>query len=138
MRIGLDLRMLGGGAGISRYLQELSLQILKSDRRNQYVLIFRQITPQIDQLYRPFGHEMIATGIAHYSLMEQLYFPFILLKQKLDLMHFPHFNVPILYRKPFVVTIHDLTHTKYPGRKKARMIHRFAYNLILVNAIKSA
>src|SRR5690606_31841366 len=25
-----------------------------------------------------------------------------------DLFHFPHFNVPFLYRRPFVVTIHDL------------------------------
>ncbi len=138
MRIGLDLRMLEGGSGISRYIQELTTKILASDKKNQYVLFFNKISPSIDQIYRAFNCEMVATGIAHYSVAEQIRLPFILNKYKLDLMHFPHFNLPVLYRRPFVVTIHDLTHTKFPGKKKSRIIHRMAYNFILINAIKSA
>ena len=37
--------------------------------------------------------------------------PMIIREARLDLMHFPHFNVPVLNPTPFVVTIHDLTHT---------------------------
>jgi glycosyltransferase involved in cell wall biosynthesis len=130
--------MLNGGAGISRYIQELTLKLLALDKANQYVLFFNRLTPDLDQLYRPFGHDMVATGIGHYSLAEQIQLPFILRKYKLDLVHFPHFNVPLLYSKPFVVTIHDLTHTKFPGRKKSHIPHRIAYNLVLINAIKTA
>jgi glycosyltransferase involved in cell wall biosynthesis len=108
------------------------------DKTNQYVLFFNQLTPNLDQIYRPFGHEMVATGIGHYSIAEQIKLPFILKRYKLDLVHFPHFNVPLLYRKPFMVTIHDLTHTKFPGRKKSHILHRFAYNLVLINAIRAA
>jgi glycosyltransferase involved in cell wall biosynthesis len=138
MRIGLDLRMLGGGSGVSRYVQELTTQILTIDKRNTYVLFFKEITAELDNIFRPFGHEMVATGIGHYSLAEQLRLPFLLSGYKLDLMHFPHFNVPLLYRGQFVVTIHDLTHTRFPGRKKSHLVHRLAYNLILTMAIRRA
>jgi glycosyltransferase involved in cell wall biosynthesis len=138
MKIGLDLRMLGGGSGISRYVQELSTQILSHDKRNSYVLFFYQITPEIDRLYRPFGQTMVATGIRHYGFAEQIKFPFVLYKHNLDLVHFPHFNVPILYLRPFVLTIHDLTHTRFPGRKKSNFIFRLGYNLILANAVNRA
>jgi glycosyltransferase involved in cell wall biosynthesis len=46
--------------------------------------------------------------------------------------------VPIYYRKPFVVTIHDLTHTLFPGRKKSHFFHRLAYHLVFANAIRNA
>ncbi len=138
MKIGLDLRMLEGGSGIGRYVQELSAKILTLDKANEYVLFFNKITPSIDALYRRFGWTMVATGIPHYSVAEQIRLPFILNRYKLDVMHFPHFNVPILYARPFVVTIHDLTHTKFPGKKKSHFIHRLGYNLILANAIKRA
>src|SRR5690349_7764830 len=137
MRIGLDLRMLNEGSGISRYIQELTTKLLALDKTNQYVPFFNQLTPELDHVYRPFGHEMVATGIGHYSVAEQLRLPGILKKYNLDLVHFPHFNVPLFYRKPFIVTIHDLTHTRFPGKKKTHFIHRIAYNLILSNAIRA-
>lgn len=135
MKIGLDLRMLGGGSGIDRYVSELSQEILKQDKANQYVLFFKDADKSAS--YKDFGHKIVITGIAHYSLAEQLKLPGILNKENLDLVHFPHFNVPIFYRKPFVVTIHDLTHTKFPGRKKSHLFHRLAYNLVLSKAISA-
>ncbi|MBI4363702.1 MAG: glycosyltransferase family 4 protein [Candidatus Doudnabacteria bacterium] len=136
MRIGLDLRMLGGGSGISRYISELSHEILRQDKTNQYVLFFKGTDESAD--YRKYGHKMVIADIPHYSFAEQFKLPKILKKEQLDLVHFPHFNVPIFYRRPFVVTIHDLTHTRFPGRKKSHLFHRLAYNLVLFNAIKKA
>lgn len=138
MRIGLDLRMLGGGSGISRYASELSRQILELDKNNQYVLFFNQLDPETRRTYEKYGHKLVATGIAHYSVAEQLSLPSILKKENLDLVHFLHFNAPIFYDKKFVVTIHDLTHTKFPGKKKSHILHRGAYNLVLLNAVKRA
>lgn len=127
--------MISGGAGISRYVTELSVSILSQDKRNQYVLFFNKLDDKTREVFAAFGHKMIETGIGHYSWQEQLKLPAILNREALDLIHFPHFNVPLLYRRPFVVTIHDLTHTRFPGRKKSRVLHRLAYNLVLKNAI---
>lgn len=133
MKIGLDLRMSGGGSGIDRYITELSHEILKQDKINQYVLFFRDVKQT--ENYKEYGHKIVVTGIRHYSFAEQWHLPQILRKENLDLVHFPHFNVPILYRKPFIVTIHDLTHTLFPGRKRSHTPYRFAYRLIFRNAV---
>lgn len=134
MKIGLDLRMLGGGSGISRYIGELSRAILKEDKRNQYVLFFRDADKSAG--YSQYGHKMVVTGISHYSWAEQFKLPRLLGEENLDLVHFPHFNVPLKYHKPFVVTIHDLTHTKFPGKNKLRILHRLAYQAAISNAVK--
>lgn len=50
-----------------------------------------------------------------YSIKEQLKFPYKKLKkEKIDVIHFPHYNVPLFYRKDFVVTVHDMTHLVFP------------------------
>jgi glycosyltransferase involved in cell wall biosynthesis len=136
MKIGLDLRMLGGGSGISRYIGALSQQILKNDKDNSYVLFFNTLDSHTRTIYQKFGHKIIETGIAHYSLAEQTQFVAVLNNEKLDLVHFPHFNAPILYTGKFVVTIHDLTHTRFPGKKKSHILHRLAYALTIRNAVK--
>ncbi len=136
MRIGLDLRMIGGGSGIDTYISELSHQILEQDKHNQYVLFFRS-----QALSEPFKHhnqEIVIADIPHYSVAEQLEFPSVLRRANLDLVHFPHFNVPLFYRKPFVVTIHDLTHTLIPGKKKSHFLHRLAYRAVFANAVRKA
>jgi glycosyltransferase involved in cell wall biosynthesis len=136
MRIGLDLRMLGGGSGIDRYITELTHEVLKQDKKNEYVLFFRGADKSAD--YKQYGHKTVIADIPHYSFAEQFKWPGILKKEKLDLVHFPHFNVPIMYRKPFVVTIHDLTHTLIPGKKKSRFFHRLAYRMVFNAAIKNS
>lgn len=136
MRIGLDLRMLGGGSGIARYITETSHAVLSQDKSNQYVLFFRDASASKD--YEKYGHKIIITGIKHYSFAEQFRLPGILRKENLDLVHFPHFNVPILYNRPYVVTIHDLTHSKFPGRKKSHIFHRLAYNAALAAGISKS
>ena len=146
MKIGLDLRMAGGGSGIARYISDLSHEILSQDsakggsasggKKNQYVLFFRDTEQSED--YKQFGQKIVITGIRHYSLAEQLRLPEILKKENLDLVHFPHFNVPIFYRQPFVVTIHDLTHTLFPGKKPSHFFHRLAYYMVFNAAITNS
>ena len=136
MRIGLDLRMVGGGSGIDRYITELSREILTQDKTHEFVLFVRN--QKTAEQYQSFGQKIVIADIPHYSLAEQLSLPRILKKENLDLVHFPHFNVPIFYHRPFVVTIHDLTHTLFPGQKKSRFFHRLAYHAVFANAIKKA
>lgn len=49
-----------------------------------------------------------------YGIKEQLKFPYKELKNlKPDILHVPHYNVPIFYKGNMIVTIHDLTHLVY-------------------------
>lgn len=90
MKIGIDCRMSGiKHAGIGRYVENLVNELKILDKQNQYVFFNR-------------------TDIPHYSLKEQLCLPFLLYRERLNLMHFPHFNVPILYFGKYVLTVHDL------------------------------
>jgi glycosyltransferase involved in cell wall biosynthesis len=54
--------------------------------------------------------------------------PFYIWKEKLDLIHFPHFNVPFFVPCKFIVTIHDLILTKFKT-VRATTLHPFIYEL---------
>lgn len=113
MRIGIDARMLGKGYGLGRYVEELIHHLQIHDSKNEYVIFMASenwdtFIPTSDKWSR------VNADIPWYSFKEQLTFPRIIKKAQVDLMHFPHFNVPLLYRAPFVVTIHDLTMFHFP------------------------
>jgi glycosyltransferase involved in cell wall biosynthesis len=108
MKIGIDCRMMGlKHAGIGRYVENLVTELLKIDKDNEYILFARKDFTQREEFASPRVKIMVADA-PHYSLEEQFLLPALIARQKVDLMHFPHFNVPIFYPGPFVVTIHDL------------------------------
>jgi len=107
MKIGIDARMLGTGFGIARYVQQLVLHLEKIDTANQYILFLRKENWDEFEPTKPNFKKVLA-GIPWYSLAEQIKFPAIIKAEKVDLMHFPHWNVPLFYNEPYVVTIHDL------------------------------
>ncbi|MBU1446532.1 glycosyltransferase family 4 protein, partial [Patescibacteria group bacterium] len=51
---------------------------------------------------------------------------------------FTHFNAPFLYMGKSIVTIHDMTLSYYPGRKKRSIIHRLGYHLTFRSAVHKA
>lgn len=138
MRIGIDCRMYSTAfTGIGRYVLELTENIFKMDKENEYVLFFNN--PEYHYFKQPHKNiKKVLADTPHYSLEEQIKFPRVLKKEKLDLMHFTHFNAPIFYNKPFIVTIHDLTLSLFPGQKMTALIHRFCYHLVLRHAVKRA
>jgi len=138
MRIGIDCRMYSGGfTGIGRYVYELTRNIFRLDDQNQYVLFFNE--PEYSAFTSPNDRiKKVKVNAPHYSLKEQTKFCRILKKHNLDLMHFTHFNAPILYKKPSIVTIHDLTLSFYPGKKMTGFLHRMGYHIVIKNAVKNA
>ena len=107
MRIGIDARLYGlEHTGIGRYVMQLVHGILRLDKQNQYVLFinskYKQEIPKQENLTQ------VISDIRHYTLKEQVKFPAVIANQSLDLIHFPHFNVPLMLPIPFLVTIHDL------------------------------
>lgn len=138
MRIGIDARLYSSSfTGIGRYVYELIDHLLKLDRKNEYVIFLNE--PEFEKFHTPRkGIEKILVNASHYSLSEQWRFCRLLWKAKLDLMHFTHFNAPFLYRRPSIVTIHDLTLSLYPGKKMARFWHRWAYHLTIRSIVSRA
>lgn len=123
--------------GIGRYVYELVEHLIKHDKKNEYVLFMNN--PEYEA-YEPKSKRItkVLVNAKHYSFAEQTKFWWALKRAKLDLMHFTHFNAPILYRKPSVVTIHDLTLSFYPGKKMNSSFRRFAYNRVLKSAARNA
>ena len=59
-----------------------------------------------------------------YGYKEQLKFPYrALRKEKPDLLHVPHCNIPLFYRGKMMVTVHDLTHLVYPDFLPSKLVH---------------
>lgn len=131
MRIGIDARMYGSGfTGIGRYTYELIHNLAQLDSSNDYVIFLRK--EAFDTFIPPSARfKKVLADFPHYSFAEQTRFLSVLNREQLDLMHFCHFNAPVFYRRPFVVTIHDLTLSFFPGKKMTRWIQRAAYQFVL-------
>lgn len=116
-RIGIDCRLAGQRhAGIGRYTVELVTHITAHKEINW--VLFCSDTDQIKQLFPhsiPKHCTLVHAPIRHYTLKEQLAMNTIFGKAHLDLLHVPHFNIPVLYSKPLVITIHDLLWHEYRG-----------------------
>jgi len=104
---------------------------------NEYILFLNE--PHYSE-YVPKNpnFKKVLVNAKHYSWQEQTTFLYKIIKEKLDLMHFTHFNAPIFYFRSSIVTIHDLTLSFYPGKKMTRFYHRIAYNLVLRSIARRA
>jgi len=123
MRIVIDARLYGTKhTGNGRYtmnlvenLVEIDKQSLasKTGKKNKYFILLRK--EDYDELKFPANWTKVLADFRHYTFSEQFRLPFILYKLKPDIVHFPHFNVPILYIGKYIVTIHDLIMHKSRG-----------------------
>jgi len=142
MRIGIDARFYGSvGKGLGRYVQKLIENLEKVDKVNQYFIFL------LEENYAEFqpknkNFKKVLADYRWYTFSEQIKLPRILNHYKLDVMHFPHFNVPIFYRKKFIITIHDLILLHFPTLKATKLnpifywIKFLAYKITIGSAIK--
>lgn len=144
MRIGIDARFYGPfGKGLGRYTQRLIENLADIDHENDYVLFLRKDNFGQCQLSNP-RFEKVIVDVRWYTLAEQWKIPFAIARAKVDLMHFPHFNIPIIAGIPYVATIHDLILNHFSTERATTlspMLYRFkvmAYNFVLRRAIRNA
>lgn len=105
MKIGIDGRLSGiAHTGIGRYVENLLLRLPELDQSIDWVYFFREKSQFLDLP----GVENILAPVGHYTLAEQTQLVSIFNQQKLDILHVPHFNAPMLYQGKLVLTIHDL------------------------------
>lgn len=125
-------------AGIGRYSRELVHNLAKIDHVNQYTVILTDKDSSEWDVNQANFHPVILP-INHYSLSEQTRFLAWLNKQNFDLVHFLNFNHPILYKKKFIVTVHDLTLFKFPAdNKKRSALRKLAFYNVFKHAVKKA
>lgn len=144
MRIAVDARFLGPrGKGLGRYVEKLLKFLSVVDTSNEYFVLLRDEnwntwTPPNERWHR------VHAPWRWYTTAEQLRLPSLLRSLKPDLVHFPHFNVPILYTGKFVVTIHDLILSRYPTERASTLepiyfwFKHLAYRMIIRTAIRRA
>lgn len=139
MRIGIDARAYGW-TGIGRYARNLLATVTAEAAATHQVIEFVVfVPPQYAQEVAALPRtRVIPVRDSYYSLYEQTGFLARLLTTKVDLMHFLHFNAPIAYRRPFVVTIHDLIRFHFPGQRHTSRLHRWAYRAVFASAVNNA
>jgi glycosyltransferase involved in cell wall biosynthesis len=141
MTIGIDARFFGPrGKGLGRYTQKLIEELEKIDTQNDFVIFLRR--ENFDE-YQPQNprFKKVLSDYRWYTLAEQIFLPGKICRQKTDLMHFPHFNVPIFYFGRYIVTIHDLILRHFATKRASTLgpltywFKHLAYRLVIWLAI---
>jgi len=142
MKILLDARLYGlEHRGIGRYLINLVKELQNVDKKNNYVILLRK--KYFDTLNLSKNWEKVLVDVSHYSFKEQIVLPGVIKKQKADLVHFPHFNIPLFWKGKFIATIHDMTMHRR-GRNASKLTFfpyyskRLLYKLIFKKAVKKS
>lgn len=139
MTIVIDGRMYQQ-SGIGRYLRNLISSLQRIDNKNQYYIL--HLREDYDTTVYHNNFKKALADFRWYGLAEQKALPRILNSLKPDLVHFPHFNVPIFYRGEFIVTIHDLIHQHYKISKASTLdpityrFKQFGYKKVFEFALK--
>jgi glycosyltransferase involved in cell wall biosynthesis len=126
MTIGIDARMLGKGFGLARYIEQLLIQLDTLEHNDRFVVFLRPESIGVFEPVHADRFRFVLADVPWYSLAEQIKMPRIIKRAEVDVMHFPHFNVPLWYGDPFIVTIHDLTMFHF-ARPEATTRSRFTF-----------
>lgn len=144
IKIGIDARFFGPKQkGLGRYVQKLVENLEKVNSTNKFVIFLRKENWDEYQPANPNFKKVLA-DYKWYSIKEQIFMPFKIQKAGIDLMHFPHFNVPIFCFKPFIITIHDLILKKFPTSRASTLspflysLKNLAYKIVIFSAVKRA
>lgn len=144
LRIGIDARFYGPvGKGLGRYVQELVENLQKIDQKNEYVIFLKK---ENFDLFRPRNSRFTKklAEVDWYSVGEQFKLPSIFSRERLDLLHVPHFNVPVFYRGKTVITIHDLIKHDWGSRSATTraypifLVKHLGYRFVTSVAIRRA
>jgi glycosyltransferase involved in cell wall biosynthesis len=140
--IGIDARFYGPvGKGLGRYTKEVVDRLIVIDKKNNYVIFLCEENFENFDDSQENVKKILVTA-RWYTFSEQIIMPFLIFREKIDLMHFPHFNVPLLCPSKFVVTIHDLILIKHPTERASTLgpviyiIKNLAYKIVIKHAIR--
>jgi glycosyltransferase involved in cell wall biosynthesis len=132
MRVAIDCRFAALPAGIGRFTREVVLELVKRRDPWSYALI---LPPEAEAWAAslPVQVPSVMVSSRHYSPAEQWTIPRALRTLQADLLFAPQFNVPFFFRKPYIVTIHDLILHHYPNQ--ASFLKRALYRILFSRSV---
>lgn len=139
MRVVIDARFFGTeNGGLGRYAMKLLGEIKNINPSHEIIVI---VPPKYknDPLLSQF--KVVSFSHRYYSLLEQLLLPIKIWNLKPDIVHFLHFNVPVLYFGKYILTIHDLLMHSSVGKNATTLpmwkyyIKRLAYRIVFDRGI---
>lgn len=117
--IVIDARLYGPKhTGIGRYTKNLLLSLKTQPHFSRYRFTLLVYWSLLNDARADLSddYHYIPTNIPHYSLAEQTKLPSLINSLRPDLIHFTHFNKPLTYTSPSVITIHDLIKHYFRGK----------------------
>lgn len=142
-KIGIDARLYsqtGVGTYLRNFIHELTVYPPKNTTYYLYVL-----PSDVEKLLKlPVNFIIRKAPYLWHSFSEQCAFLKTLNDDHLDLMHFTYFGYPVLYRRKFVATVHDLTPLLFKTGKASTKnpliygIKHFFFKHILRSQIENA
>lgn len=149
MKIGIDCRTIlnpnrGEQGGIGQYTYHLVKGLLALDKKNQYFLFFDNRFKQVKEF------EQVNVKIRFFPFYQykkylpltysQLLISAFISRDKLDVFHALANTLPLPYRRPAVVTVHNLAINKYPKFFPTQFLNRqiFATRVLMPRSLKKA
>jgi glycosyltransferase involved in cell wall biosynthesis len=140
MRIGIDISTLTRFLdGVNCYLLNLVEHLSLVDGENTYILYtnrkIKDLIPDID--IKGGNFSIRESDNSHRLVWMQAQLPFLLKRDRVDVLHSPCYNVPLVSGVPSVVTVHDMTSSLFP--KQFVLKHRLIYStMVPLSARKAA
>lgn len=136
MRIAIDARKLHD-YGIGTYVRNLVECLARLDHDDEYVLLCRgEDCEYIRALGPRFAPRQVRAR--NYSIGEQVSIPATLARVRAAVFHAPHYVVSPLTRCPYVVTIHDCIHLRFPQYLPNRLAPVYARAAMRSAAVRAA
>lgn len=131
-KIGFDARMYKH-SGIGRYIRSL----IREFQSLEHDFAFKLFGPKgLNELIVNFERfSVVECDYPIYTIAEQILLPLKFMKEKLNLLHIPHYNIPMFYTGKMLTTIHDLTHLQL--KKSSTIKYTYAITFLKKAATRS-
>ena len=142
MKIGIDARLIEE-TGVGRYIRNLTAELARIDTQNEYVIFLRKKSFDAYVLPNTRWTKKLAE-VPWHTMSEQIVIPKLLRDARVDVVHIPYHNPPILYSGAMVITIHDLTILHFNTGKATTLppilyaLKRFGYWVELAVGLRRA
>jgi len=124
VKVAIDARKLHD-FGIGTYIRNLLRHLARLDTRTEYVLLCHEPDMGAAAQLGP-NFRTVLEPSPNYSIREQIHVPWVLLRERPDVFHAPHYVLPPAVRCRSLVTIHDTIHLTFPQYLPHRLAYAYA------------
>jgi glycosyltransferase involved in cell wall biosynthesis len=124
MRVAIDARKLHD-FGVGTYIRNLLRHLARLDANTEYILLCRDEDMGVARTLGP-NFRAVREPSENYSVREQIHVPYLLMRERPDVYHAPHYILPPAVPCRSVVTIHDCIHLMFPEYLPNRVAHAYA------------